>query len=100
MLAWLKDVRRRSQLAKLSDSGYACGFCETPLAQLEHLEEDSHERGGNARARTRYQCKRCLRRFSQVVHESFSGNTESWSVQREGRWRSLDEAQCPCLRRR
>jgi hypothetical protein len=76
-----------------------CTTCCGPLELVTHDEEDGYERGGNARARTRYSCARCRHLYSHVYHERFDGDVEDWWRSVDGRWDIIDRALWPRLER-
>jgi hypothetical protein len=76
-----------------------CSACGGPLNTVTHDEESGYERGGNARARTRYACAHCGRRYSHVYHERFDGDSEQWWHCVDERWETIDDDRGPRLER-
>lgn len=76
-----------------------CSACCGPLELVTHDEDGGYERGGNARARTRYSCAHCRHVYSHVYHERFDGDVEDWWRSVDGRWDTVDQALWPRLER-
>lgn len=91
-------ARRHGYLGGGIGFGGKCSFCGGLLVHLSGYDRSGPDYGGGSKEVNDFRCRKCGRRYREIVHENFDSIDYWWGLETSGgwtEWTELDKEQWP-----